>query len=165
MTSVLLRTYKTHFCKFCSKFVAVLHFFSFLAQKTLKIKISTSLQHPNAGQNIQHCYHHRGVGQGSGGGAEKNGRGCQKCLTIYGVNGLVANPKKTSLIILNQKVRKDEVIKIKFGNDYVSHEKSAKLLGVTFDSNQGWKTQIYGSGGVIMSLNRRLFAIRRLRSH
>ena len=102
---------------------------------------------------------------GAGGGAEKNGRGCQKCLTIYGVNGLVANPKKTSLIILNQKVRKDEVIKIKIGNDYVSQEKSAKLLGVTFDSNQGWKTQIYGSGGVVMSLNRRLFAIRRLRSH
>ena len=86
-------------------------------------------------------------------------------LQFMASNGLVANPKKTSLIILNQKVRKDEVIKIKFGNDYVSHEKSAKLLGVTFDSNQGWKTQIYGSGGVIMSLNRRLFAIRRLRSH
>ena len=86
-------------------------------------------------------------------------------LQFMASNGLVANPKKTSLIILNQKVRKDEVIKIKIGNDYVSQEKSAKLLGVTFDSNQGWKTQIYGSGGVITSLNRRLFAIRRLRSH
>ena len=77
----------------------------------------------------------------------------------------MANPKKTTLIILNQKTRKDEVISIQIGNDYVSQEKSAKLLGVTFDANQGWKTQIYGTGGVIMSLNRRLFAIRRLRNH
>ena len=69
------------------------------------------------------------------------------------------------MIILNQKVRKDEVITIKIGNEQVSQDKSAKLLGVTFDSNQGWKTQIYGTGGVIMSLNRRLFAIRRLRNH
>ena len=59
--------------------------------------------------------------------------------------------KKTTLIILNQKERKDEIISIKIGNDYVSQEKSAKLLGVTFDANQGWKTQIYGPGGVIMS--------------
>ena len=36
-------------------------FFSFLAQKTLKMKISTSMwgaQHPNAGQNIQQIILH-----------------------------------------------------------------------------------------------------------
>ena len=80
-------------------------------------------------------------------------------------NGLVANPKKTSFVIFNQKARKDEIISIKIGNDLVCQEKSAKLLGLTFDSNQGWQTQIYGPGGVIMSLNKRLFIIRRLQNH
>ena len=80
-------------------------------------------------------------------------------------NGLVANPKTTSLIILNQRERKDEVISIKIGNEPVQQEKSAKLLGITFDSNQGWKNQIYGTGGVIMALNRRLFTLRRLKNH
>ena len=43
------------FAKFLSKFLTFLHFFSFLAHTTLKIKISTSVlgsQHPNSGQNI-----------------------------------------------------------------------------------------------------------------
>ena len=57
-------------------------------------------------------------------------------------NGLVANPKKTSLVILNQRERKNEVISVKIGNESVCQEKSAKLLGITFDANQGWKTQI-----------------------
>ena len=69
------------------------------------------------------------------------------------------------LIILNQKQRKEEIVSIKIGSEFVSQEKSAKLLGVSFDSNQDWKTQIYGAGGVIMSLNLRLFAIRRVSNH
>ena len=36
---------------------------------------------------------------------------------------------------------------------------------MSFDANQGWQTQIYGTGGTIMSLNRRLFVIRRLKNH
>ena len=45
------------FAKFYSKFAAFLRFFSFLAQKMLKITITTSIwgaQHPNAVRNIQH---------------------------------------------------------------------------------------------------------------
>ena len=45
------------FVKFCSKFLFLLHFSSFLAQETLKMDILTSVgseQHPKAGQNIQH---------------------------------------------------------------------------------------------------------------
>ena len=79
-------------------------------------------------------------------------------------NGLVANPKKTSLVILNQKERKDEKISITIGLDSVSQENSAKLLGITLDSNQGWKSQMYGPGGMIMSLNSRMFTFRRLRN-
>ena len=70
----------------------------------------------------------------------------KKVLQFMASNGLVANPKKTSFVIFNQKARKDEIISIKIGNDLVSQEKSAKLLGLTFDSNQGWQTQIYGPG-------------------
>ena len=45
-------------------------------------------------------------------------------------------------MILNQRESKDEVISVKIGNESVCQEKSAKLLGITFDANQGWKTQI-----------------------
>ena len=41
-------------------------------------------------------------------------------------------------------------------------EKSAKLLGITLDCNQKRKNQIQGSGGVINSMNSRLFLLRRL---
>ena len=58
LTSILVQTKKNIFCQtICPKFVTFLHFLSFLSQKMLKMKISTSiwgLQHPNAGQNIQH---------------------------------------------------------------------------------------------------------------
>ena len=57
------------------------------------------------------------------------------------------------------------LVSVKIGNDVVTQDKTAKLLGITFDSNQCWKSQIYGTGGVIMSLNRRLFALRRLSNH
>ena len=86
-------------------------------------------------------------------------------LRFMASNGLVANPKKTSLIILNQRIRKDEIITVKIGNELVQQEKSAKLLGIMFDANQGWKNQIFGTGGVIMSLNRRLFTLQRLKNH
>ena len=45
------------FVKFGTKFATFLHFFSFLAPKMLKVKISKSVfgaQHPKTGQNIQH---------------------------------------------------------------------------------------------------------------
>ena len=49
------------FAKFHSKFVPFLYFFSFLAQKMLKMKISTSnwgAQHSVAGRNIQQASIH-----------------------------------------------------------------------------------------------------------
>ena len=42
---------------FAPNLLLFLHFFSFLAQKMLKLTISTSVwgaKHPNTGQNIQH---------------------------------------------------------------------------------------------------------------
>ena len=77
-------------------------------------------------------------------------------------NGLMANPTKTSFVILNSKV-KDKVnqvpIKIKIGEITISQENSAKLLGITFNETQNWKTQIQGTEGVITSLNRRIYLV------
>ena len=64
------------------------------------------------------------------------------------------------MVILNYKSKPGEEISIKIENEVIKQEKSAKLL--TFDENQGWKTHIYGTGGLISQLNKRLFAIRRL---
>ena len=44
------------FAKFYCKFATLLHFFSFIALRALKMTISTSVwgaQHPNSGRNIQ----------------------------------------------------------------------------------------------------------------
>ena len=54
---------------------------------------------------------------------------------------------------------------MKLGNAIITQEKSAKLLGITFNDKQDWKTHVEGPGGVITSLNRRLFSLKRLRNH
>ena len=47
----------------------------------------------------------------------------------------------------------------------VQRQTSAKLLGMTLDENRSWKTHVSGTGGVISSLNKRLFVIRKLKNH
>ena len=78
-------------------------------------------------------------------------------------NGLVANPSKTTLLILNHK--SDEPVSIKIGTDVVKQEVDAKLLGVQISENQKWSKQITRTGGVISALNQRNFLIRRLSNH
>ena len=56
-------------------------------------------------------------------------------------------------------------IQIKVGNSYIKQENSAKLLGVMFNDKQNWSTQIRGQNGVVSNLNKRLFAIKRLKNH
>ena len=79
-------------------------------------------------------------------------------------NGLVANPSKTALLFINNKVKGDP-IKIKIGNVEITQEKSAKLLGMTMDDNQSWVSHFYGKKGVISSLNQRLFTLRRMKNY
>ena len=43
--------------------------------------------------------------------------------------------------------------------------KSAKLLGVTFDDDLKWKTQVFGKSGVLSNLNQRLYILRRLKNY
>ena len=54
---------------------------------------------------------------------------------------------------------------IKIGKDSITQEHSAKLLGMTMDDNQAWKSHIHGKGGLIPSLNKRLYTLKRLRNH
>ena len=89
-------------------------------------------------------------------------------LKFMASNGLVANASKTTLIFLNAKLKTNdfdqEKIKIKVGKDWVTQERNAKLLGMTIDDNQIWRTQIYEKGGLLTSLNSRIFIVRRLQS-
>ena len=56
-------------------------------------------------------------------------------------------------------------LKIRIGNEWVERETAAKLLGIKFEDSQQWKTHIHGTGGLLSSLNSRLYIIRRMKSH
>ena len=92
----------------------------------------------------------------------------QLCLggvtpTFIDVPSIFANPKKTAFMILNLKQDLiSDPLSIKIGKDNITAESSAKLLGITLDANQKWKSQIQGAGGVISNLNLRLYLLRRL---
>ena len=67
-------------------------------------------------------------------------------------------------MLLNASGNKD-VLSVKIGTEMVPRDESAVLLGIPFQDNLQWKTQIFGKGGLVSSLNSRLFIIRRLKSH
>ena len=54
---------------------------------------------------------------------------------------------------------------VKVGNCIIEQESTTKLLGMTIDDNQKWKNHVIGKGGLVTSLNQRLFAIKRLKNH
>ena len=84
-------------------------------------------------------------------------------LRYMASNGLVANAKKTKFLLLNAKL--DGEVKVKIGPEMVSRDSSATLLGIEFQDDLKWKTQIFGKGGLISSLNSRMYIINRLKSH
>ena len=84
-------------------------------------------------------------------------------LRYMASNGLKANPSKTTLMVLNGK--NSAPMSITVGDSQVTQEKSAKLLGVQIDDDQKWSSQITGKGGVISSLNSRLFLLKRLKNN
>ena len=84
-----------------------------------------------------------------------------KCFIIHGVKWADSKP---TLIFLNCKSN-IEPITFNIGKERITQEKSAKLLGMSLDNNQQWKTHISGTGGVISNLNKRLYKLRRLRNH
>ena len=89
---------------------------------------------------------------------------CHKLTFGMASNGLVANAKKTVFVVLNGK-NVDPELRVQIGGDSVKRENSACLLGINFQDNFQWKTQIYGKGGLLSALISRLFIICRLQSH
>ena len=55
-------------------------------------------------------------------------------------------------------------VEINVGGQVILQEKSSKLLGVTINDKENWSNQNNEKGGVISSLNQRLFLIKRLRN-
>ena len=85
-------------------------------------------------------------------------------LSFMASNGLVANPNKTVLLLLGRKKTEAEpnTYTIKVGESSVTNSTHTKLLGMTIDAQQNWNEQFHGKGGLIASLNSRLFTIRRI---
>ena len=84
-------------------------------------------------------------------------------LRFMASNGLKANASKTTLMLINGKQK--EKFEIKVGEANVIQENSAKLLGVIIEDDQKWTTQITGKGGVIPSLNSRLYMLKRIKNN
>ena len=84
-------------------------------------------------------------------------------LKFMSSNGLVTNESKTAFILQNMKgeAAKDGV-EINIVQSKVKSQHSAKLLGMKTQSDMCWTEHIHGRGGVISSLNQRLFTIMRL---
>ena len=85
-------------------------------------------------------------------------------LKYMASNGLIANTKKTAMLFLNNRDKDQTPIQIHIGSEMVTQEQSAKLLGVTFNAKQKWNDHIHGTGGLLSSLNQRLFLIKRLKN-
>ena len=95
---------------------------------------------------------------------EKLESDAEKMLCFMASNGLVANPKKTVYMLLGLNKRERETIThtIKVGDSLITNSPHSKLLGVIVDDEQNWKEQFNGKGGLIPSLNSRLFTISRV---
>ena len=71
----------------------------------------------------------------------------------------MANPKKTTFLLLNTKELNQE---FKIGNVQVKQDTNSKLLGMPIDSNQKWNSHF---NSVTAALNKRHFFIKRLKNH
>ena len=87
----------------------------------------------------------------------------QNVLNFMASNGLVTNASKTALIIMNLKGEDlKKKIEVKIGSETIEPQSNARLLGMQFQNDLNWSEHIHGKGGVISSLNQRLFIIKRL---
>ena len=95
---------------------------------------------------------------------EKLEKDAEGMLCFMASNGLVANPDKTVYMMLGRKRAEQEAnpLSIKVGDCLIKNSNHTKLLGVTVDEQQNWNKQFHGKGGLIASLNSRLFTIRRI---
>ena len=87
-------------------------------------------------------------------------------LAFMASNGLVANTNKTVFMLLNHRSKDEsEPVSVIVGENEVTQEHSTKLLGMQISDKLTWKEHFHGKNGLISSLNKRLFAIRRVANH
>ena len=79
-------------------------------------------------------------------------------LQFMASNGLVANLSKTESMMLNNKSN-ETIRKIKVGMAEVQEVKSAKLLSITMENYQKWRSHFWGKKRLLQSLNQRLIGI------
>jgi hypothetical protein len=81
-------------------------------------------------------------------------------LEFMASNGLVVNPSKTVFMMVHNEQKDNNLPKkIKVGDHEILESKSAELLGVVMDNDQKWKIHFCGKGGLLSSLNQRLFMV------
>ena len=56
------------------------------------------------------------------------------------------------------------MLELKIGKELVKQDHNAKLLGIIFNDKQKRNDQVFGKGGVINSLDQKIFLILRLRN-
>ena len=83
-------------------------------------------------------------------------------LRFMASNVLVANPTKTSFMLINSQIKSSD---IKIGDTTVTQVESSKLLGMPMDANLKWSSHFQAKGGLKSALNKRLFLLRRLKNH
>ena len=77
-------------------------------------------------------------------------------LSFMASNGLVANPKKSVFMILNQKgtTEQSQMETIRVGDTRIIQEKNTTLLGMKLQDDLGWKEHFHGKNGLISQLNK-----------
>ena len=85
-------------------------------------------------------------------------------IKFMAANGLMANPNKTAFLLMNNKCKQTKTVKLNIAGHQIENQQSAKLLGMKFEENLKWNEHINGIGGVVSSLNSRLYLIRRLKN-
>ena len=88
-------------------------------------------------------------------------------LKYMASNGLVANASKTVFMVLNltkTEAESELASEIIINGSKVARSADTKLLGVTIDEKQNWKEHFSVTNGLISSLNKRAFSLRRIRN-
>ena len=85
----------------------------------------------------------------------------RRILEFMASNGLVANPTKTTFLVLNHKAE-EEKVRVRIGDCDIEQESTAKLLGIQIDDDLEWTSH---SQSLKSALNQRTSVIRRMKNH
>ena len=93
--------------------------------------------------------------------AERPKEKLRAILEFMASNGLVANPTKTTFLMLNHR-GEEEKLKVEIGGCKIEQEGMAKLLGMKINDDMNWSSHIKG---LVSALNQRTSVLRRMKNH